>query len=148
LKNISTVKERILQLIDYKNISKNKFYIETGVSNGILDKKGGLTLETIEKIYSRFPEINMNWLLFEEGEMVKEKEYTPSNDVFTIAEPEVNYTNHNDLAAYVMDNEEELLKNKRFSAWYKTVFQQGIISGLADYINVERKKATKVASGK
>ena len=65
------MKERILQFIDYKRFSKSKFYRETGLSNGILDKKSGLTLDSIEKIYSKYPEINIEWLLTGKGEMLK-----------------------------------------------------------------------------
>lgn len=65
------MKERILQFIDYKGFSKNKFYKETGLSNGILDKKSGLTSESIEKIYSKYPEINIEWLLTGKGEMLR-----------------------------------------------------------------------------
>lgn len=71
MKNFSTQKDRILQFIDYKEISKNKFYIETGISNGILDKKSGLSMDTVEKFYSTYPEINPEWLLTGEGEMLK-----------------------------------------------------------------------------
>lgn len=71
MKNSSTQKERILQFIEYKRISKNKFYIDTGISNGILDKKSGLSMETIEKFYSTFPEVNLEWLVTGEGSMLK-----------------------------------------------------------------------------
>lgn len=72
MENFSTQKDRILQFIDYKGISKNKFYIETGISNGILDKKSGLSMDTIEKFYSTYPEINPEWLLTGQGPMLKE----------------------------------------------------------------------------
>ena len=71
MKNISIQKSRILQFIDYKGISKNKFYIETGISNGVLDKKSGLSMETVEKFYSTYPEINLEWLLTGKGSMLK-----------------------------------------------------------------------------
>ena len=45
------MKERILQFIENKQITKSKFYSVTGLSNGILDKKSGLTMDTVEKIY-------------------------------------------------------------------------------------------------
>ncbi|MBL7881944.1 MAG: peptidase S24 [Chryseobacterium gambrini] len=69
--NISTQKERILQFIDFKGITKNKFYVETGISNGVLDKKSGLSMETVEKFYNRYPEINPEWLITGNGEMIK-----------------------------------------------------------------------------
>lgn len=65
-------KERLLYYIESKNISKNKFYTLTGVSNGVLDKKSELSISTIEKIYYTFPELSLEWILFEKGEMLRE----------------------------------------------------------------------------
>ncbi|ATA94667.1 hypothetical protein CGC54_10155 [Capnocytophaga canimorsus] len=75
------MKERILQFIEKKGISKRKFYMETGLSNGILDKKSGLSVDTVEKIYSTFPEISLEWLITGKGEMLKEslEQYVSEN---------------------------------------------------------------------
>lgn len=67
------MKERILQFIEYKRLSKNKFYKETGLSNGILDKQGGVSSDSLEKIYYVYPEINLDWLLTGKGEMLKKE---------------------------------------------------------------------------
>lgn len=75
--NFSTQKDRILEFIDYKGISKNKFYIETGISNGVLDKKSGLSMDTIEKFYSTYPEVSPEWLLTGQGSMLKEQNNLP-----------------------------------------------------------------------
>jgi len=74
MKNISTQKERIIQFIDYKGLSKNKFYQITGISNGVLDKKSGLSMDSVEKFYSTFNEVNPEWLLTGKGEMLKEND--------------------------------------------------------------------------
>ena len=67
------MKERILQFIEYKRLSKNKFYKETGLSNGILDKQGGISSDSLEKIYCVYPEINLDWPLTGKGEMLKKE---------------------------------------------------------------------------
>lgn len=72
MKNISTQKERIIQYLKIKGISKNKFYITTGVSNGTLDKKSGLTGDSIEKFYSIYDDVNPEWLLTGKGNMLKD----------------------------------------------------------------------------
>ena len=67
------MKERILQFIEYKKLSKNKFYKITGLSNGILDKKSGLSADSLEKIYYVYPEINLHWLLTGRGDMLRKE---------------------------------------------------------------------------
>ena len=87
----STQKKRIIQFIEYKDISKNKFYIETGISNGVLDKKGGLSMETVEKFYSTYPEINPEWLLTGKGSMIKNVALLPIENIDQLNEPRSEY---------------------------------------------------------
>lgn len=103
--NFSTQKDRILQFIEYKGISKNKFYIETGISNGVLDKKSGLSMETVEKFYSTYPEINAEWLLTGKGEMLK-------SEVKEQSKRKSNYTKE-ELQAMVL-GELKIPKNNNF----------------------------------
>lgn len=71
MEDIATQKDRIVEFLNQRKISKNKFYIQTGVANGTLDKKSGITGDTISKIYKTYPEINLEWLIAGEGEMLK-----------------------------------------------------------------------------
>ncbi|MCC9073221.1 S24 family peptidase [Flavobacterium sp. F-65] len=61
---------RILQIIEYKGINKRKFYIETGLSNGFLDKVKDIGASKIEHILNAYPEISMIWLLTGKGNML------------------------------------------------------------------------------
>lgn len=54
-----------------KNISKYEFYQKTGISNGILSQKNGLSEDNILKFLSYFTDINPEWLLTGKGEMLK-----------------------------------------------------------------------------
>ncbi len=71
---IATTKQRILQFIDYKCISKQKFFSETGLKRGFLDAD---KLETsipdtfIAIIIAIYPEINIEWLITGNGPMIK-----------------------------------------------------------------------------
>jgi hypothetical protein len=70
---IATTKERILQFVDYKQISKQKFFIETGLKRGFLDadKLNTSIPDTfIATIVAVYPEINIEWLLTGKGEML------------------------------------------------------------------------------
>ena len=78
--------ERILQLIDFKQINKSIFYKKTGLSNGFLDKKGNIGSDKIEIILKTYPEISPDWLLTGSGEMLREvaikSNYNPEIEKF------------------------------------------------------------------
>ena len=63
--------DRILQIIDFKGINKRKFYIETGLSNGFLDKVKDEKKKKIEDILKSYPDINTEWLVTGKGDMLK-----------------------------------------------------------------------------
>jgi repressor LexA len=65
------VVERILQIIEYKGINKRKFYLETGLSNGFLDKVKDIGASKIENILNIYPDINPEWILTGNGPMLK-----------------------------------------------------------------------------
>lgn len=70
----SPIKQRILQYIDYKGISKYKFYKESGITRGILDQSTGLSEETLVKFLDYAREISYRWLLFGMGEMLYDQD--------------------------------------------------------------------------
>ncbi|MDT8347987.1 MAG: S24 family peptidase [Flavobacteriaceae bacterium] len=70
-KNSSSIKQRILHYAENKGYSKRKIYVDTGISNGTLDKKSGLSEDSIEKFCSTYKEVNPTWLLTGEGEMLR-----------------------------------------------------------------------------
>ena len=71
----SILKERILQFLDFKRITKYEFYQKTGISNGILSQKNGISEENILKFLSVFNEISLEWLLTGKGDMLKTDEF-------------------------------------------------------------------------
>lgn len=81
MEKIITQKDRILEFLASQKISKNKFYLDTGVANGTLDKKSGITGDTIKKIFTAYPEINLEWLIMGEGNMLKSSIITLNNDL-------------------------------------------------------------------
>lgn len=80
MREISILKNRILQYIENKNISKYEFYQKTGISNGILSQKNGLSEDNILKFLSYFTDINPEWLLTGEGEMLLTKKIEVKNN--------------------------------------------------------------------
>lgn len=72
------MKERILQFIDFKGITKNKFYKETGLSNGFLDKVNDIGVSKLEQILITYPEINPEFMIFGREPMIKNTCETPT----------------------------------------------------------------------
>lgn len=69
-----THKEKILQFVEALNITKTKFCNKCGFSNGFLDSKGAIGSDKLAIILENFRNLNVNWLLFDEGEMIKKEE--------------------------------------------------------------------------
>ena len=69
-----TSRDRILQFVEFKSISKNKFYKETGLSNGFLDKNNHPGADKLEQIIYTYPDISPEWLLTGKGDMLKSDE--------------------------------------------------------------------------
>lgn len=68
--------ERVIQFIDFKGISKYKFCKDLGFSNKFLDNSSNMGTDKAGIILHYFPEINPEWLLTGEGEMLKSAPHT------------------------------------------------------------------------
>lgn len=64
-------KDRIKKYLECKGISKNKFYARTGLSIGFLDSGSSLGVDKARIIINTYPDINLNWLILGEGEMLR-----------------------------------------------------------------------------
>lgn len=82
---IFMVQERIIKFLKYKGITKYKFYKDTGLSNGFLDKSGSIGVDKCEIIYSVYPELNFEWLIIGRGSMLKSENIVKNKE---IAQPE------------------------------------------------------------
>lgn len=73
-KILSSIKQRILQFVDYKQIDRKKFFGELNVAtsnfrgNALYSEVVG---DVIAKILSNHPKLNAEWLLTGNGEMLK-----------------------------------------------------------------------------
>ena len=66
------VKERINVFIEYKGIPIKKFEEKCGLSNGYISSmRKGFGEEKLNNVLKEFPELNREWLLYGEGEMLK-----------------------------------------------------------------------------
>lgn len=72
LQKKSQIKQNILQVIDIKGLTKYEFYKKTGITRGILDQNNGISEENIARFLAYFTEIDANWLVTGEGNMLKQ----------------------------------------------------------------------------
>lgn len=79
------IKERFKKFIAYKRLSQRRFQASIGVSssyiNGITD---GIGAEVLRKVSIEYPELNTDWLLTGNGEMLDPQQ--------SFIEPAINYT--------------------------------------------------------
>lgn len=67
-----TVKQRLMEFAEFRNLSISKFESLCGLGNGYVGKlKSEPGSRKLEDILKTFPELNRAWLLFGEGEMLK-----------------------------------------------------------------------------
>lgn len=90
------IRERIIQYLFLKGVSRYRFYKETGLSNGFLDKEGAINSDNCEKICSCYKDLSPEWLLMGTGEMLRSvgdepviNTYTQKNKANNIASVEV-----------------------------------------------------------
>lgn len=70
-RDISAIKQRILQFAELEGISKYELYQKTGISNGVFSQKGGISEDNLLKFLSYYQNTNERWLLTGKGSMLK-----------------------------------------------------------------------------
>ncbi len=80
MRDFSIIKQKILQYLEYKGISKYKFYQETGITNGILSQSNGISEDNLLRFLSYYKDISAEWLLTGEGSMLKTDNPTEPSD--------------------------------------------------------------------
>ena len=69
----SSVKERTIKFIKHKGIKMKTFEERCGLSTGyVTSMRSGFGSEILKNVLSAFPELNRDWLLYGEGEMLNE----------------------------------------------------------------------------
>ena len=86
------ITERISKYLDIKGVTKYKFCKDLAFSNGFLDKPREITTDKYANILEYFPELNPEWLLTGNGEMLKESSrivnhYSKQDEAFAGGSP-------------------------------------------------------------
>lgn len=83
---LATSKERLLQYLDFKKVSRTNFFKVTSLKRGLLDAdklKSKINEEHLAIILARYQDLNLKWLITGEGEMITKDE---SEDLHHISE--------------------------------------------------------------
>lgn len=105
-----TFKEKIITYLNFKNISQSQFTRECNLSNAFLRSGSSFNAELLKTFRYNYPDLNLDWLLYDEGEMiiepkgnaVKPAELYTKQELYSIAE----------LQQKLIYTQEELLKSK------------------------------------
>ena len=66
------VKDRLILFLEHLKIGQKKFEENVGLSNGFVNNIGvSITSKSINKISSKYPQLNTDWLLTGQGEMLQ-----------------------------------------------------------------------------
>lgn len=66
-----SLKDRLLEFLEYKNIGQGTFEQSAGISNGYVNNlKGSIGSKILNRIEASYPELNIDWLRLQEYIMV------------------------------------------------------------------------------
>lgn len=105
---MNTINDRILHVIRYYNYNVRSLSLELGykgsttINNIVSGKRNNPSYEMIVKLARKFPEININWLLLNDGEMLIAKYKTSLKD----------YSNE-ELLDHLIENRDEFSKDPK-----------------------------------
>ena len=69
MQDFSPIKKKILEVLDFKGLTKYQFYKKSGITRGVLDKESGISEDNIAKFIAYFPDVQLDWLIKDQGEM-------------------------------------------------------------------------------
>ena len=117
------INEKIIQYIDFKGISQRQFTAKCKLSEGVLRRGNNIGSGYLKVIKTNYPDLNMDWLLYDEGPMIKkaiekESDYAFSYELeveeHTFKDPENPYSNDIiDLHKKLIATQEDLIATKQ-----------------------------------
>lgn len=122
---MDNIKERLLQIIDHEKISVSQFERWSGLSNGYIKNiRKSISTDKLDGILRAFPDINRDWLIRGEGDMISESTTDP---------PQVVQVQPNRNGILVYDVDATCGKNPR-----DIDFTDDIVIGSIDLPNISR----------
>ena len=110
---MSSIKQRLLQLVDEKEYSRYSFYKKSGISKNCLSKDGLIREDVLVKAITYFSGVSTDWILFGKGPKMR------SNDVLSqVAEADLGkrWSKSDEIKL-----ENQVLRSQLFEAQHKIV---------------------------
>ncbi len=74
------INQKLMQFVDFLDVSQRKFTNTTGLAEGALRGGRSVSVESLIKIKQTYPTLNLDWVLFDKGEMVLKGDKRVQND--------------------------------------------------------------------
>jgi len=74
-------KQKVSEYLKYKGFSPYSFEKKLGLSNGVLKSGKDFGVDKLKLIRDNYPDLNMQWLLFDEGESLMDEEIIRLDDI-------------------------------------------------------------------
>ena len=84
MRDFSVLKQRILQYLDFKGITKYECYKNTGITNGVLSQPNGMSDDNLLNFLSYYSDISPDWLLAGCGSMLRDDNQTKISKIVPI----------------------------------------------------------------
>lgn len=110
----SDIKMRMVEFIKSKEISLNKFYKTTKISNGSLTKSGNITINTLVKFLDFFPDANLNWIIRGNESMLSNTDIENVNEML-LEEEQSEYKTNSDVKSLAILNEQLQIKDRQIT---------------------------------
>ncbi len=110
----SEIKMRMVEFIKSKEISLNKFYKTTKISNGSLTKSGNITINTLVKFLDFFPDANLNWIIRGNESMLSTTDIENVNEML-VEEEQSEYKTNSNVKSLAILNEQLQIKDRQIT---------------------------------
>lgn len=108
--NESIVKKRLSIFLKKIGSNNNQFVVKMGYTQGFLNSKGGISESKLMEISKTYSQLNMNWLLTGDGEMLKNISENSENNLKQTSPEERNMESTNENQDVPMSEILEFMK--------------------------------------
>ena len=139
-----SVKQRLMKFLRYKDISNSVFEKTCGMANGYVNNiRVGVSPKKLESILLNYPELNRDWLIYGEGDMLNEG-YTTFDPVGVATPTAPNLENEIILLKAKLEEKEKMIELLKQQLEELNNLNKGLMTTLTN-VATSRTSAKKVA---